>query len=39
MLIWIRYVYRIAELKDGYSGALFHDEGLFYGLESVYVFS
>jgi len=38
VLVLIRCIYRIDELKDGYSGALFHDEGLFYGLESVYVF-
>lgn len=35
--ILIRCCYRIAELKDGYQGALFHDEATFIGLESVYV--
>jgi hypothetical protein len=38
VLILGRCVYRIDELKNGYSGAVFHDEGSFYGLESVYVF-
>jgi hypothetical protein len=38
VLILIRCVYRIDELKDGYSGSLFHNKNLFYGLESVYVF-
>lgn len=35
--IFIRCCYRIAELKDGYEGDLFHDEATFIGLESVYV--
>jgi RTA1 like protein len=38
VLILGRCVYRIDELKDGYHGALFHNQGLFCGLESVYVF-
>jgi uncharacterized ion transporter superfamily protein YfcC len=33
--IIIRCCYRIAELKEGYEGDLFHDEGTFIGLESV----
>jgi hypothetical protein len=39
VLILGRCVYRIDELKDGYSGALFHNQRLFCGFESVYVFS
>jgi len=39
ILILGRCVYRIDELKDGYHGALFHNQGLFCGLESGYVFS
>lgn len=35
--ILIRCCYRIAELKGGYEGDLFHDEQTFIGLESVYV--
>jgi tellurite resistance protein TehA-like permease len=34
VLILVRCIYRIDELSDGYSGALFHNEGVFYGLES-----
>ena len=34
ILILIRCVYRIDELSEGYSGDIFHNEGLFYGLES-----
>ncbi|KAJ5517772.1 RTA-like protein [Penicillium expansum] len=37
IFIFIRCCYRIAELSEGYSGAVFHDEGLFIGLESVMV--
>ena len=37
LLILIRCIYRIDELSDGYSGPLIHDEGLFVGLEGVYV--
>jgi len=35
IVILIRCSYRIGELSDGYSGALFHNEGVFYGLESL----
>lgn len=35
ILILIRCIYRIGELSEGYSGALFHNEPVFYGLESV----
>jgi hypothetical protein len=35
VLILGRCVYRIDELKDGYSGALFHNQRLFCGFESV----
>ncbi|CAK7216938.1 hypothetical protein SBRCBS47491_002993 [Sporothrix bragantina] len=34
LFILIRCVYRIDELSEGYSGEIFHNEGLFYGLES-----
>ena len=34
-LILIRCAYRIAELRQGYNGSLFHDEGLFIALEGV----
>lgn len=37
LFIFIRCCYRIAELSEGYSGSVFHDEGLFIGLESVMV--
>ncbi|RVX73901.1 hypothetical protein B0A52_02791 [Exophiala mesophila] len=37
VLILIRCCYRIAELKAGYFGHLFHDEPLFVALESMYV--
>ncbi|KFX91288.1 hypothetical protein O988_07812 [Pseudogymnoascus sp. VKM F-3808] len=37
IFILIRCGYRIAELGQGYSGKLFHEEGLFIGLESVMV--
>lgn len=33
--ILIRCAYRIAELHQGYGGDIFHDEGLFIGLEGV----
>jgi RTA1 like protein len=39
ILILGRCIYRIDELRDGYNGALFHNEGMLYGFESVYVFS
>lgn len=39
ILILTRCAYRIDELSDGYNGPLIHDEGLFIGLEGVYVFS
>jgi hypothetical protein len=39
VLILGRCIYRIDELKDGYNGSLFHNQGLFCGFESVYVFS
>jgi hypothetical protein len=35
LVIFIRCVFRIYELTDGYSGAAFHDQGAFIGLESV----
>jgi hypothetical protein len=35
VVIFIRCVFRIYELSEGYSGAAFHDEGLFIGLESM----
>lgn len=35
--ILIRCVYRIDELSNGYSGPLIHNEGLFIGLEGVWV--
>ncbi|KFY45227.1 hypothetical protein V494_01069 [Pseudogymnoascus sp. VKM F-4513 (FW-928)] len=37
IFIFVRCCYRIAELGQGYSGALFHDEPLFIALESVMV--
>ncbi|KAA8642699.1 hypothetical protein EYZ11_011977 [Aspergillus tanneri] len=37
LFILIRCCYRIAELSEGYSGSIFHEEGLFIGLESVMV--
>ncbi|EPE33743.1 hypothetical protein GLAREA_06756 [Glarea lozoyensis ATCC 20868] len=37
IFILIRCCYRIAELGQGYSGALFHDEPLFVALESVMI--
>jgi hypothetical protein len=37
LFILIRCCYRIAELSQGYSGSLFHEEDLFIGLESVMV--
>ena len=39
IFILIRCVFRIDELREGYTGALMHNENLFYGLESMYVFS
>ena len=36
-LIFMRCAYRINELKDGYSGASFHKESMFIGLESVVI--
>lgn len=35
LLILIRSIYRIDELRSGYRGELLHDEGLFIGLEGV----
>jgi len=35
LLILVRCVYRIYELKEGYAGEAFHDEPLFIALESV----
>lgn len=35
VLIFTRCVYRIAELSEGYSGSLIHDQKLFIGLEGV----
>ncbi|KJR85468.1 rta1 domain protein [Sporothrix schenckii 1099-18] len=37
LLILVRCIYRIDELSEGYSGALFHNESVFYGLESVMI--
>ncbi|KAI1738412.1 parasitic phase-specific protein PSP-1 [Xylaria scruposa] len=37
ILILVRCAYRVAELSEGYSGTLFHDEGLFIGLEGVLI--
>ncbi|KAI0167708.1 parasitic phase-specific protein PSP-1 [Pestalotiopsis sp. NC0098] len=37
VLILTRCAYRLVELKDGYSGRLIRDEGLFIGLEGVMV--
>ena len=37
IFILIRCCYRIAELGQGYSGAIFHMEALFYALESIMV--
>ncbi|CAK7271741.1 hypothetical protein SEPCBS119000_004762 [Sporothrix epigloea] len=37
ILILIRCVYRINELSEGYDGKIFHNEGLFYGLESTMI--
>jgi hypothetical protein len=37
IFILVRCCYRIAELGQGYSGSLFHDEALFVALESVMV--
>jgi len=35
IVIFIRCVFRIYELSDGYSGPAFHNQGAFIGLESV----
>ncbi|OAA61684.1 rta1 domain protein [Niveomyces insectorum RCEF 264] len=37
LFILIRCVYRIDELSEGYTGTLFREEGIFYGLESVMI--
>ncbi|KAI1755546.1 parasitic phase-specific protein PSP-1 [Xylaria castorea] len=37
LLILARCAYRVAELSEGYSGTLFHDQGLFIGLEGVLI--
>ncbi|KAI4171526.1 MAG: hypothetical protein LQ348_006919 [Seirophora lacunosa] len=37
LLIFIRCIYRIDELSEGYSGDLIHNEGLFIGLEGFMV--
>ncbi|MCJ1392034.1 hypothetical protein MMC18_004901 [Xylographa bjoerkii] len=37
VLIFIRCIYRIDELSNGYTGPLIHDEGLFIGLEGVMI--
>ncbi|KAI0512756.1 parasitic phase-specific protein PSP-1 [Xylaria bambusicola] len=37
LLILGRCAYRVAELSEGYSGTLFHDEPLFIGLEGVLI--
>ncbi|OTB15100.1 hypothetical protein K445DRAFT_301731 [Daldinia sp. EC12] len=39
LLILIRCVYRLVELRDGYRGGLIHDESLFIGLEGCLVIS
>ena len=38
LCIFIRCIYRIDELSDGYTGPLIHNENLFIGLEGVWVF-
>jgi hypothetical protein len=35
LVIFVRCVFRIYELSEGYSGKAFHDQGAFIGLESV----
>ena len=35
LVIFVRCVFRIYELSEGYSGRAFHDQGAFIGLESV----
>jgi hypothetical protein len=35
LLIVVRCVYRLVELREGYTGDLIHDENLFIGLEGV----
>jgi len=35
LVIFVRCVFRIYELSEGYSGSAFHDQGAFIGLESV----
>jgi len=35
LVIFVRCVFRIYELSEGYSGKAFHDQGAFVGLESV----
>lgn len=35
LVIFVRCVFRIYELSEGYSGKAFHDQGIFIGLESV----
>lgn len=37
IFILVRCIYRIDELSDGYNSDLFHNEGVFYGLESAMV--
>ncbi|KAI0194470.1 RTA1 like protein [Xylaria flabelliformis] len=37
LLILVRCAYRVAELSEGYRGTLFHDQGLFIGLEGVLI--
>lgn len=37
LMITARYVYRLVELHQGYSGHFVKDEGLFIGLEGVWV--
>ena len=37
VLIFIRCAFRINELKDGYDGGSFHQQGTFIGLESVMI--
>lgn len=37
IFILVRCIYRIDELSEGYDGDLFHNENVFYGLESVMI--
>ncbi|EPE08491.1 parasitic phase-specific protein psp-1 [Ophiostoma piceae UAMH 11346] len=37
IFVLVRCIYRIDELSEGYDGALFHNEPVFYGLESAMI--